>query len=496
MQASAYQEAVYDHFARRGGNAAVISVAGSGKTTTAIKGIGRIPVSNRILLGAFNTSIRDEFRTRCEKAGYRHVVCTNYNGFGYRVLMQNMIIPPELDPDKTVHVLEFDILKPQNDDELARLNLFRGPVARLVSLAKNHNVQGRDEAWAAWPGLIDHHDMDVPDDPLFLQVVQATFEKCVEVETFIDFDDQKYLPILHNWRIPKYDVVILDEFQDTCPLEMELMSRAAQEMYVFGDPDQAIYGFKGATPDAFPLFKTQMNATELPLSICYRCPISVVQEAQHIVPRIEAAPGAIAGSVAWSTNRELFEKIQDGDFILCRTTDDLVSTCIKLIRRGRKAFVRGRDFARGLDYLINKASDYDDNMKVDVFITKLLDYQMHRGEQLTRLRREGELLRLQDRCNTIRALADNAKTVGDIKKNGLLIFTDQPHNGIDLMTIHKSKGLQAKNVWILRPDLLPHPRSIEIPWMLAEEMRLKYVAITRATENLRWVRFGKIGDNV
>lgn len=491
MQASTYQTAVYDHFKNDGPNAAIISVAGSGKTTTAIEGIGQISNMNQVLLGAFNVSIRDEFRERCLKKGLNHVRCMTYNGFGFGICAKNMRGSPQLDPDKTAHVLEFDVLNPQSEQAWAQFSEFRPHVIRLISLAKNLNIHGVKHAWGSWGEIADHHAMDVPDDDCFFQVVQKTFERCNEVMNYFDFDDQKYMPIHHDWPIPKYDVVVLDEFQDTCPLEMELLKRATgSRMYVFGDPDQAIYGFKGATPDAFPKFKSEMNGVELPLSICYRCPKSVVRAAQAIVPRIEAAPNAIEGSVETVKNKDVFEQAKPLDFILCRTTDDLVSLCLKYIRAGKTAFVRGRDFAKGLEYIINKVSGFDEYMPVGEFITRLLDYEMTRSEQLTRLRRERELLTLSDRVNTIRALADAASDVAGIKKAGLMVFTDIPaaqHGGIDMMTIHKSKGLQSKNVWILRPDLLPHPRSANSPWMSQEEQRLKYVAITRATENLRWV---------
>jgi superfamily I DNA/RNA helicase len=49
-------------------------------------------------------------------------------------------------------------------------------------------------------------------------------------------------------------------------------------------------------------------------------------------------------------------------------------------------------------------------------------------------------------------------------------------------TVHRSKGLEAKVVYILRPDLMPHPKG-----NAQEERNLKYVAITRAKERLIWV---------
>ena len=52
------------------------------------------------------------------------------------------------------------------------------------------------------------------------------------------------------------------------------------------------------------------------------------------------------------------------------------------------------------------------------------------------------------------------------------------------MTVHKAKGLEAENVYIIRPDLMPHPKATNVE----SEMNIKYVAITRAISKLTFVR--------
>ena len=46
-----------------------------------------------------------------------------------------------------------------------------------------------------------------------------------------------------------FEFLLIDEFQDISPLEYRLIrlwSRHGKELFVIGDPDQAIYGFRGA----------------------------------------------------------------------------------------------------------------------------------------------------------------------------------------------------------------------------------------------------------
>lgn len=56
-----------------------------------------------------------------------------------------------------------------------------------------------------------------------------------------------------------------------------------------------------------------------------------------------------------------------------------------------------------------------------------------------------------------------------------------------LSTAHKSKGLEANRVLILLPNKLPLTWRQQQPWQLAQEINLKYVAITRARKELIFV---------
>lgn len=482
MGLSQYQLNICNHFAIQAGNLAVVAVAGSGKTYTAVKAMGHIPRNANVLLGSFNTDIAIEFGQRLKDEGINHVKPRTYNSFGWGICLRNMTRKPELDRDKTSNILEFVVLR----NNRQHLQQWKHPITRLVSLFKSLNLHEIEEI-DFW-GIVDHYGLEVPEHKDFEAVTIQTFLACNAHMEHFDFDDQKYMPIHYGWPVPCFDQVILDEFQDTCPIEMELMGRAAKggQIAGFGDPDQSIYGFKGATPDNFEQFVKNYNAKELPLSICYRCPIAVIEEAKKIVPRIEAALGAVEGSVEDVATPVFHDQVQSGDFVLCRTTEPLVKRCLRGIREGRPGKIRGRDFGGVIAYLIDKVSEGRDTMYTDSFITRLIEHQFERIEQLKAQRREAEILRFEDRCNTIRALADRANTVSDIKANGKKIFSDEAHGGIDYMTIHKSKGLQKANVWLLRPDLLPHPNAKK-DWMVKEEKRLKYVAQTRSTLNLRYV---------
>ena len=55
-----------------------------------------------------------------------------------------------------------------------------------------------------------------------------------------------------------------------------------------------------------------------------------------------------------------------------------------------------------------------------------------------------------------------------------------------MSTIHKSKGLEADNIFIIEPQLMP-AKWAQQEWEFEQEKNLDYVARTRAKHNLYYV---------
>ena len=332
--------------------------------------------------------------------------------------------------------------------------------------------------------IMDAYDIDQPSaltEVELLHYVNETWHASFQKKDVIDFDDQLAFPIIFDMEMEKFDFVLVDEAQDLSPVQIELTKRALKDSgraIYCGDRKQAIYQFRGADSAAMQKIESDLECAILPLSICYRCGTNIVDLAKEIVPQIEAAPGASSGTVETIYNDE-FDPIE-GDMIVCRTTAPLVENCLRLIREGKTATVKGRDIGKSIEVLIKKAR-CKRSESIDLFLSAMEGYYEKEHSKLSRTRREQALQTLEDKYDTILALSDHdtCETVGDILDTIERLFSDDAR-GITFSTVHKAKGLEAETVYILRPDLMPHPKAKD----LDAELNIRYVAITRAKQRL------------
>lgn len=83
-----------------------------------------------------------------------------------------------------------------------------------------------------------------------------------------------------------YKYVLIDEYQDlnACDLAViRALSERGAKMFVVGDDDQSIYGFRYANPVGIRMFpEIYPGAARLQLSTCYRCDKSIIQQAEFV----------------------------------------------------------------------------------------------------------------------------------------------------------------------------------------------------------------------
>lgn len=303
----------------------------------------------------------------------------------------------------------------------------------------------------------------------------------------IQFADQIYLPaIFPQIALPTYQHVIVDEAQDLSGLDHQLLRRLvskfpAGRLIAFGDRGQAIYGFRGADYDSFASLEKLFQAQTLPLPVSFRCPQAVVAEAARIDPRIQPWDQAPLGSVS-RIQFHSFNQLPHSCTVLCRTNAPLLRLAIQAIKNLVGVNFLGRDLEKMLHSYLSRFSK--DTTSVSGLWTAL----QIAGNQIEG---KGPKARHEDLTQCLKAIAEwqDATDLQHIASGITELFSSP--GSLTLATIHKSKGLEWPDVFLLRPDLLPSPFATT-PEEIIQENNMHYVAVTRAQNSFTYLD----GDSV
>lgn len=244
-----------------------------------------------------------------------------------------------------------------------------------------------------------------------------------------------------------------------------------------GDPNQLIYSFLGVTTKSFEWFKNYNNTITLPLSYTFRCGKKIVEHAQTIVPNIKALPTADDGVVR---EGNVLTEAEDGDFVLCRTTMPLVKLFFHFLSKEKRATIKGSDIGSSLMDMIGRFNNI--NLLTEYWNNELINFQRSViNSGVLNVKEHSGYVALEDKVLTLVFLCRLSKDINDLKLKIQALFTEETR-GIVLSTVHKSKGLEADRVFIVRPDNLP--MKVGKAWEYQQEQNLHYVAITRAKKEL------------
>lgn len=484
------QEAVWDSLLHGTEHIVVNSVAGSGKSFVLVQGILRLRDSGlRIAVMAHNKHIAVALNDKLRAAGVTYATAYTYNSFGWRACIR--AFSPTLEQFKTA-----DIIKGVVEDRYGWDNLSReqqtevgGSIRTLVGLCRSYLLDGKDVA--ALEALADKHNLTLNGNAsIITDCVPRVLKACADNTAIMDFDDQIWQPVTKRLAVDHFDILMTDESQDLNAAKQELAMMACPKgrVVLVGDSRQAIYGWLGADAESMAGMQTRLEATErgcvaLPLTVTRRCPKSHVTLAQQIVPQIKAMDDAPAGMIDYLAEETAVKQMRPGDLVLCRTNAPLVGACFQLIKMNRKAIIRGRDIGQNLKQIIDKLRAGEN---IGNLLENLAEYQSKEIVKLSRLgsRGSGKVQGLQDRAACIVALCDGVNSIAALKQKIDRIFADfeddgTPRDAVVLGSVHRTKGLEATTVFVLHPEIMPHPMAQQA-WEQTQESNLVYVAVTRA----------------
>src|SRR5215831_5051293 len=318
------QQQVVDH---AGGPLLVLAGPGTGKTTTIVAAVAdrienRGIAPERILVLTFSRKAAAELRERITarlRRTTREPLAVTFHSYAYALARREFVLagdePPRLlsAPEQLLEIRR--MLKGEAQDggtrwpQRLRAALatrgFAEEVRDLLLRAAERGLDGRGlhqlgkhkdrDDWMAAAGFLDRYAarFDLAPVPAYdyAEIVRIAAALLGREET-------------RQRERSAYDVVLVDEYQDSDPAQESLLMALAgdgRELIAVGDPDQSIYAFRGADVRALTEFPDRFRtaygqpAPVVALRTCRRSGQFLLSASRRVARRLPAAPGASAG---------------------------------------------------------------------------------------------------------------------------------------------------------------------------------------------------------
>ena len=488
---------------------AVIAGAGSGKTRVLMSRIafriaaGTADAAHTLAL-TFTREAAGELRRRLRRSGvHDRVEAGTFHAVALGLVRQRR---RDLDrPPLTVA---------DDRDRLLAVIADGLPVATLATEADWSAARGIEPAGYAKAARAAARRGAVP--PERIAEALAAFEALKRRRGVVDLNDLMTMAVREleadtpwgdaiRWR---YRHLLVDEAQDLNPIQyrfLELVAGTRNDLYLVGDPSQAIYGFNGSDPTFLAALADRLPGVEvIRLPTNHRCTPQIVVAAASVLGATETTSTAVSSRAEGPAVRVVAADDEDheaslvGAFIrsldpgvvragavavlartnhqLARFNDTLAAAHVPLRRRRltdgtplgravRKATAlpsasRLREWAH--DTLDEGGDDTGDEASSDERLVAVAVLEFLREQPLG----DGAALRWWI------ASTNPFEETGDA-------------SGVELLTFHGAKGREWPTVIVtgVETGLVPH-RSATTNAARVEEARLLHVAMTRASERL------------
>lgn len=471
-----------------------------------------------------------------------------------------------------------------------------GSYLKRVSTLKNNLVfpkTYREKVLKKFAGDVDSASTD--SDYIFADFYSKYQAQNIK-NNVMDFDDMILYTILllstnkeaQDFVRNKFRYILADEVQDSNPSNMVLLNLLSKycNLFMVGDEDQSIYGFRGARPDLVVNYVNKQESTKIfKLEQNYRSTQIIVnasnsviahndermdktcfsknaigekiqfnvsgtnlEEAAYVAKRIKQhvakggkygdimilyrtnsqsrsfeevflnynVPYSLVGSLSFNERAEIkdcmavlklacnlrdkysFRRVLNTlEGVGKKTIDDLMNLmdlqgdAVEVLKNCSVKSSKARSslsFLLGILSIIDKKPTAVLNKIADYYIAKLEnsgeEKAVDRVDNIKELQKvviekESEGLALQEFVMQMDLMSANDKETGD--------------NAVTMMTIHASKGLESKVVFLVgvNDGMLPHENCYQNANGELEERRLMYVGMTRAEELLYISRYNE-----
>jgi uncharacterized protein (TIGR00375 family) len=509
----------------------VIAGPGTGKTRVLVERIAMLVRcgidETNILAITFSNKASDEIKDRLSQKIIAFSIAENiltFHKLGLKILSENLAL--------TGRIKDFFIIDDDDKEEL--LSKILDDKRLVKKYIKNISLfkQGLE--------IFDTFDTNAPNISEILKKYDTELQKM----NAFDLDDLIYLAVhilstndkVRDKYKKQYKYILIDEYQDINSKQYDLIKlllpKNNPNLFVIGDPDQSIYGFRGS--DRRFITKIQEDypsIKKIKLKKSYRCPDTVLKLAGQALHKTEFLEGLESGIKTEilecdTDEREAFfiaSKIDEmmggtkglslqkhtqyqdihsfSDFaILCRTTKifdaivkKLQSHSIPFQVIGQKPFYKLSPIKELIKKLKNIYFKTEDDFEISTMILasknlraifeSMLDFtklEEHKNENLRDI--------IKKFLNFVEIYGyDYSKFFQDISLNTSVDDFDIKQEAVSVMTIHSAKGLEFQTVFVPACEDGIIPFEIfgkKTKEEIEEEERLFFVAITRTKKYL------------
>ena len=429
----------------------VVAGPGTGKTLVLVRRIAwmireKDLLPERILAITFTRQAAREMSGRLSgllpfRPGVRSVEAMTYHALGMKILNETGDRPVELITEEEQAIVIKAAAKGSG--------IKAGPLANRISWLKQQlilpaNVEdpGLSKAFHRYEtNLADRGQLDFDD------LLARTVRK-------LDAD-ASLLQALRS----RISMLLVDEYQDINLAQYRLtrlLAGAGQpNLMVIGDPDQAIYGFRGADSEYFESIVQDFPEMKIiRLTRNYRSTEAILKASGQIIshnPDDERLPltSEIKGP-AKITTAALASPKAEAEYVVAKIEQLLGGSSHYALDSGRTDGQGGEDVGLG---------DIAVLYRIHALAPPLAEALVRAGLPFQQAGRE------------------------ELRETDGMNFKAEK---ISLLTMHAAKGLEFKIVFLvgLEEDILPYRPPAKDPAVVEEERRLFYVAITRAQQRL------------
>lgn len=307
--------------------------------------------------------------------------------------------------------------------------------------------------------------------------VDALLRKAAMPDGCVEFADMVWLGKKVVQK-PIYKLGFVDESQDVSNSTFQLVTRLCENVIFCGDPNQAINAFAGASEEMFNKIASHSDAI-LPLKMTQRCPPAICKIANQTRPNgIIEGPNKVESEICKIDYASLPEKLgtavnPQNSLFISRTNASVVGLAIFFHKKDIPCQIVDKDLAKEINGFIKSMRC----TTIPSLMKKLSGWLYMMERSRSPLWRQ----MCKDKYEVIALLIKECESYNDIARFVKTVFEKHPL-GFKITTIHKAKGLEADNIFVINPPI-PLKVAMDHPISAEQEINLKFVAETRSSKN-------------